>query len=220
MNRPLRAYHRGMDPESPREVLFASSRDLLSRYVAEGPGQLVAPLPGPPAPGSMPVGQIVSMILAFRDRALRIPVRCRVLAVKSDGDGHWRAHLEFASPREARAAFGGAPAPLRPRLRVTLPSGAQAEAAIGRMTPDVLELEAPIAATDGDVVRLSIRAPGRLLPLRLAGEVRTRGGRWAIDLLFREPREELAWSQLVEREAERRGELFPVQQAPSGAGTH
>ncbi|MHB1844351.1 MAG: hypothetical protein ACYCWW_05890, partial [Deltaproteobacteria bacterium] len=180
-------------------------RDLLSRYVPEGPGQLLVPLPGPPEPGMMPVGQIVPVVLAFRDRELRIPVRCRVLGVRNDGNGHWRAQLEFASVGEARQALGagGRPSKDYPHVRVTLSSGERADAAIVRLEPDRLELDAPVAAEDGEVVQLSVRGAGRLVPLRLAGEVRRKGNRFVIELLFKEPREELAWTRFVALEAER-----------------
>ena len=197
------------------EVRFASTSDLLARYVAEGPGQLMAPLPGPPAPGTFTVGSTLKILISFRDRELRIPVRCRVLAIRTDGAGHWQAQLEFLATGDAKQtlaeASADAPAPearrLMIRVRATLADGRQLEAKAVALEPQGLKLDRSLPGAAGDIVRLAIRLPGQLWPLRLAGEIEGSAAN-SVALLFRAPSEELAWTHFLEEVGARRGELL------------
>jgi hypothetical protein len=201
-------YHGGVSRDvagrGPLELVFADSKDMLASYVADGPGQLRAPLPGPPAPGTMPVGKLVPITLAFRDRPLRILVQCRVIAVTSDGDGHWVAQLEFMIGGEARQTLNESArarrAPRGPvRVRVTLPDGRKLDAVARGIDRETIDLDVTLPAEVVDMVKLSIRPPGKILPIRLLGEPRAGGTAGTrIGVVFREPREELLWSQLAE----------------------
>ena len=188
----------------PLELVFADSKDLLASYVADGPGQLQAPLPGPPAPGTMPVGKLVPITLAFRDRPLRILVQCRVISVLSDGDGHWTARLEFMVGGEAKPTLNEAArarrVPRGPvRVRVTLSDGRRLDAVARGIDRDTIDLDVALPVEISDWVRLSIRRPGRILPIRLVGEPRLGGvGGTRIGILFRDAREELRWGELAE----------------------
>lgn len=188
----------------PLELVFADSKDLLASYVADGPGQLFAVLPGPPAPGTMPVGKLLPITLAFRDRPLRILVQCRVIAVRSDGDGHWTAQLEFMVGMEARQTLNDSArarrVPRGPvRVRVTLSDGRRLDAVARGIDRDSIDLDVSLPVDLSDLVRLSIRRPGRILPIRLVGEPRLgRVGGTRIGILFRQPREELLWGDLAD----------------------
>jgi hypothetical protein len=185
-----------------QELVFADSKSFLACYVADGPGQLFAPLPGPPEPGVFEVGKVVPVMLAFRDRDLRIPVRCRVIAVRNDGDGHWKVQLEFTAGGVGRETGGGsyrhgARGPVRVRIR--LGDGRQLDAVAKRIHRETLDLDVTLPADLTDVVKLSVRPPGRLLPIRLLGEPRPGGADGSrIAILFRQPREELTWAQLAD----------------------
>ena len=191
-----------MDHRGPPELFFADSRDLLANYVPAGPGQLFAALPGPPEPGTLPVGQIVPITLAFRDRPLRIPAHGRVLSVKSDGDGHWKVQLEIVSGGAGRAPArigDGARGPVR--VRVTLDDGRHIDAFARKIEREGLQLDVTLPSDCGELVKVSVRPPGRLLPIRLVGEPRpAKGGEGSrIAVLFRQPREEVAWAQLADQ---------------------
>jgi hypothetical protein len=195
------------------ELVFENSKDLLACYVDEGPGQLLAALPGPPAPGTLTVGGLIPITLAFRDRPLRIPVRCRVLAVRNDGDGHWTAQLEFTVGRNKTTTLGegtrsdtetvwphAGRGPVR--VRVTLADGRRLEATARGIGPESIDLDLNLPPGLGDIVKLSIRPPGKFLPIKLMGEPKSSTeGRLHIDLLFRQPREELLWSEIAEKAA-------------------
>ncbi|MHB8418065.1 MAG: hypothetical protein ACYDCL_08310 [Myxococcales bacterium] len=190
--------------DAKRQVLvFADSKSLLACYVADGPGQLFAPLPGPPEPGTFEVGRTLPLTLAFRDRELRIPVRCRVIAVRDDGDGHWKVQLELvagAEGGEQGAGSGWRPSARGPvRVRVTLGDGRQLDAVARSIRRETLDLDVTLPEEATELVKLSIRPPGRLLPIRLIGEPRPGGtGGSRIAILFRQPREELIWAQLAQ----------------------
>lgn len=188
------------------ELFFDDTKELLDSYVAEGPGQIVAPLPGPPAPGTFAVGGTLEIVLGFRDRELRIPVRCRVLGVHTDGLGHWKVQLEFLAMRdahhtlaEARVARAEPPwAPHLVRVRTTLPDGRQFDLLARALEAEGLWLDRRLPVESGEIVRLAIRSQGRIWPLRLVAEVRPDGGSGsALGLLFRTPSEELAWKGLL-----------------------
>lgn len=189
----------------PQELLFADSKDLLACYKADGPGQLFASLPGPPAPGTLPVGKLIPITLAFRDRPLRILVRCRVIAVRSDGDGHWTAQLEFMVGGDARQTLNDAAQARRAvprgpvRVRVTLSDGRQLDAVARGIDRDSIDLDVALPVENSDLVKLSIRPPGKILPIRLVGEPRLGGvGGTRIGILFRQPREEILWAELAQ----------------------
>ncbi len=185
--------------QPPQQLVFADSRSLLACYVADGPGQLIAPLPGPPEPGTFDVGAVMPLTLAFRDRDLKIPVHCRVIAVRTDGDGHWKVQLEFApGAREARPEVRrDARGPVR--VRVALGDGRQIDAVAKRIGRETVDLDVTLPPEAHDVVKLSVRPPGRLLPMRLIGEPRPGGAEGSrIAILFRQPREELAWARLAD----------------------
>jgi hypothetical protein len=184
-----------------QELVFADSKSLLACYVADGPGQLIAPLPGPPEPGTFDVGKAVRLTLAFRDRDLRIPIHCRVLAIHNDGDGHWKVQLELLAGGLGRetareSARNRARGPVR--VRVKLGDGRQLDAIAKRIRRETLDLDVALPDDVTDVVRLSVRPPGHLLPIRLLGEPSPGGvGGSRIAILFRQPREELTWAQLA-----------------------
>ncbi len=191
----------GKARRQPPELFFADSRDLLAHYVAAGPGQLFAELPGPPEPGTLPVGHIVPIVLAFRDRTLRIPSHGRVLAVRDDGDGHWKVQLEIVSGAARSRPGAGSEARGPVRVCVALDDGRKIDAFARRIERDGLQLDVALPDDCGELVRLSVRPPGRLLPIRLVGEVRrtAAGGGSRIGVLFRQPREEVVWEQLADQ---------------------
>lgn len=179
-----------------RELWFADSRDLLANYVSSGPGQLFSALPGPPEPGTWPVGQVIPLVLVLRDRMLRIPTHGRVLAAGGDGEGHWSVQIEMTSMPERLPARSSGRGPVK--VRVTLEDGRRLDAVARRIEADTLQLDVVLPPKSGEIIRLAIRPPGRLWPIRLVGEPRAGTGGSRVVILFRGPREEIVWGALAD----------------------
>jgi hypothetical protein len=85
------------------------------------------------------------------------------------------------------------------RVRVTLSDGRRLDAVARGIDRDSIDLDVSLPVDLSDLVRLSIRRPGRILPIRLVGEPRLgRVGGTRIGILFRQPREELLWGDLAD----------------------
>jgi hypothetical protein len=84
-------------------------------------------------------------------------------------------------------------------VRVTLSDGRRLDAVARGIDRDSIDLDVSLPVDLSDLVRLSIRRPGRILPIRLVGEPRLgRVGGTRIGILFRQPREELLWGDLAD----------------------